>query len=384
MRKAIEMDQAESLPEADRLGEFPHPRHTMQLFGQSQAEQAFLEAFASRRLHHAWLLAGRQGIGKATFAYRCARFLLASNEERLSPETSLDIEPGCVTDRQVGLLAHPRLLVIRRPYDTKAKKFTSSIPIDAVRQLRPFVSKTAEQDAWRVVIVDHVNELNIAAANALLKTLEEPPRQTVLLLISPEPGRLLATIRSRCRQLMLCPLGLPDLSKAVGAAHRGVTRPVSSEPQDQKPISEHLAQMSDGSVRRALALADGDGEDLERRLNALFSNLPNVDWRQVQLMADKVSKIGEEQNFHLLFELFLRRITGLVHASIEGPSSDIERELAARLVAPGMLARWAQLWERVAREKAQADSLNLDRKALIVRMVSELAETAGGFQPSGR
>jgi DNA polymerase-3 subunit delta' len=157
-------------------------------------------------MHHAWLLGGRKGIGKATLAYRFARAALAHPSERQSDRASLDIAEDTRASRQVRALSHPGLLVLRRPYDDKGKRFAASIPIDEVRRLRSFLSHSAGEDAWRVVIVDEANELNVNAANALLKSLEEPPARAVFLLVSSAPGQLLPTIRSRCRALSFQPL----------------------------------------------------------------------------------------------------------------------------------------------------------------------------------
>ena len=206
----------EARPEADRLEGFPHPRETAKLFGHEPAERALAEALASGRMHHAWLLAGPPGIGKATLAYRLARAALADPSERSA--TDLTVPEDSRAARQVRALSHPGLLVIRRPWDDKAKRFATTIPVDEVRRLRSFLGHSAAEATWRVVIVDDANELNVNAANALLKSLEEPPPRTVFLLVAPAPGRLLPTIRSRCRTLVLAPLEPAALRAAATQA----------------------------------------------------------------------------------------------------------------------------------------------------------------------
>lgn len=375
MRKTIAFDGMEALPEADCLSGFPHPRLTFRVFGQQRAEQSFLSAYQSGRLHHAWLLTGPAGIGKATFAYRLARFLLSDDEEKLAPEGSLDIEAGSLTDRQIATLSHSRLLLIRRPYDAKAKKFATTIPVNEVRRLKTFVGTTADQNAWRVVIVDDANELNINAANALLKSLEEPPRQTLFLLVAPEPGRLLATIRSRCRKLTLSGLERGDLLAAARQALEA-SNDAALGMGDASELNEAIADAAGGSVRRALQLLAHDSSDLAKRLARLFEQLPDVDWRAVQDLADQLAKPGNEQSFELAFDLFQERIAGVVRAQTLGDvAPSIQKKLAAR-IGSGALASWAKLWERVARERVEAQTLNLDRKSLIVRVVGDLAETA--------
>ena len=188
MARAPVPAEIEELPEADRLEGFPHPRETKEVFGHAGAERMLAEALAGGRMHHAWLLAGPQGIGKATLAYRFARAALAAPEERDVFGQSLAVADETSAARQVRALSHPGLLVIRRPYDVKAKRFATSIPVDEVRRLRSFLAHRAAGDGWRVVIVDEANELNVNAANALLKSLEEPPARTVFLLVSSAPG----------------------------------------------------------------------------------------------------------------------------------------------------------------------------------------------------
>ena len=211
-------EESETLPEADRLEGFPHPRETGLLIGQDAPERTLAAAFASGRMHHAWLITGRQGIGKATLAYRLARHVLARPEERDRSTTSLRIAPQTAAARQVTALSHPGLLALRRPCDPRTRRFTSSIPVDEVRRVKSFLALTGGQDAWRVVIVDSADELNVNAANALLKSLEEPPQRALFALICSEPSRLLPTIRSRCRRLECSPLAGADLKRAVAAA----------------------------------------------------------------------------------------------------------------------------------------------------------------------
>ena len=209
MARAPTLKDTEAPPEADRLDGAAHPRETTTLFGHGAAEATLAQSFAGGRMHHGWLLSGREGIGKATLAYRFARYALATPAQRDPSNRSLDIPPASTAARQVLALSHPGLLVIRRPWDAKNKRHTTSIPVDEVRRIKPFLAHTAEPGAHRVVIVDSADELNANAANALLKSLEEPPPATTFLLVTSEPGRLLPTIRSRCRMLDLAPLDVP-------------------------------------------------------------------------------------------------------------------------------------------------------------------------------
>jgi DNA polymerase III subunit delta' len=355
-----DVPEAEAAPEAERLGEFPHPRETHAIFGHAAAEATLAQAFAGGRLHHAWLLAGRAGIGKATLAYRMARHVLARPEER---------DPAAST-RQVVQLAHPGLLVLRRPYDLKSKRVLSIISVDEVRRLRGFLGLTGAEDGWRVVIVDSADELNANAANALLKSLEEPPPRALFLLVTSQPSGLLPTIRSRCRRLDLASLDAESLRRAAEAAMAGAG--LKPPPVDKWP---QLARLADGSVRAALQLATG-GIELSERVEQILSRLPDLDWPALHTLADALT--GEPQRYEMFCTLLLDRLARLVRASVSGQGSPAETALAAGLIPPARRPAWAELWQAILRDKADADALNLDRKALIVRTFARIETVSRG------
>lgn len=361
MARAPAVIETEALPEIDRLEGFPHPRETQTVYGHAPAEHALVEAFTTGRMHHAWLLSGRTGIGKATLAYRLARFLLASPADRTQPEASLDVAPGSVAARQVLALSHPGLLVLRRPWLTTTKRFATTIPIDEVRRLRGFLGHTAAEDTWRVVIVDTADDLNPNAANALLKSLEEPPKRTVFILLVSEPGRLLPTIRSRCRLLPLAPLGLEDLRRAASSAAEGCDA--------QQALSESMETLADGSVRRLLELSDGTGAKLYERILALLIALPRIDWGAAHILADDLGSPSADQRFEMFFTILLSVMANGIRAAAAG-------EPAAWSIAPERAPVWAEIWETIVREKDEAVELNLDRRALILSTLSRMASAA--------
>jgi DNA polymerase-3 subunit delta' len=312
-------------------------------------------------MHHAWLISGRTGVGKATLAYRLARFLLANPEDRTQPQTSLDVAPDSSAARQVLALSHPGLLVLRRPWNPTTKRFGTSIPIDEVRRLRGFLGHTAAEDTWRVVIVDTADDLNPNAANALLKSLEEPPKRTVFLLLVSEPGRLLPTIRSRCRLLPLAPLGREDLRRAASAAAADRDEPLAA--------SESMEALADGSVRRMLELGDGTGTKLYDRILAILTGLPKVDWNAAHTLADDLGAPSADQRFEMFFTIML----GVMAKAIRGAAAG---ESTAWSIPPERAPVWAEAWEAIVREKDEALELNLDRRALILSTLSRLAATA--------
>jgi DNA polymerase-3 subunit delta' len=365
-----DVPEAEALPEADRLGEFPHPRETYELHGHAEAEAMLAQAFAAGRLHHAWLIAGRAGIGKATLAYRMARHVLAEPGERDPARTSLAVPAGSAAARQVARLAHPGLLVLRRPYDLARKRLLSIISVDEVRRLRAFLGHTAEAGGWRVVIVDSADELNPNAANALLKSLEEPPPRALFLLVTAQPGGLLPTIRSRCRRLDLAPLDAESLRRAAGAALEAAG--MKAPPADKW---RQLQRLAEGSVRAALQLATG-GMDLHERVEQLFARLPAVDWQALHTLADTLALDAQEQRYEMLFTLVLDAMAQLARAGASGQGSPEVVALAARLIPPARLPAWAEVWQAILSDKADVSELNLDRKALIVRTVARIEAVA--------
>ena len=203
----------DALPEPDRIEGAPHPRETAQLFGQSRAEADFLEAYNTSRLHSGWLITGPRGVGKATLAWKLATFLLAEQADGgmfgdASPAaTSLAISPENPDARLVQSGAHPRLIVIRRPYNYDTKKLRQEITVDAVRGLKDFFHMSAADGGRRVVIVDAADEMNRNAANAILKELEEPPANTTILLITPPTVTVIADNPVALPRIALCNAG---------------------------------------------------------------------------------------------------------------------------------------------------------------------------------
>jgi hypothetical protein len=204
----------------DVAGDAPHPRETSAFFGHADAEAAMLDSYRGGRVPHAWLIGGVTGIGKATLAYRFARFALAHPDPTagtVQAARSLALDADHPIARRVAAQGHPDLLVLERTLGDTGK-LRSVITVDQVRKTVPFFGSTAGEGGWRIVIVDTVDELNAEGENALLKLLEEPPVKSMLLLVTHRPGHVRATLRSRCRRLSLRPLGADDVARAAAAA----------------------------------------------------------------------------------------------------------------------------------------------------------------------
>ena len=378
MARAPAVQEIEALPESDRLEGFPHPRHTRSVIGHDGAVGMLAESVAGGRLHHGWLLVGPEGIGKATLAYALTRTLLATVTEREAGGHSgaghpLAVPETSVAFRQVAALSHPDLLLLRRTWDPKAKRHTASIPVDEVRRLRMFLGHKAEAHAWRVVLVDTADDLNAAAANAILKSLEEPPPRTVFILLSSEPGRLLPTIRSRCRLLALAPLGPESLKTAVGQAI------AASETGKPPTLSDwpRLTELAQGSVRRALGVNSTGGLKIYERVQTLVAALPKVDWTAAHALSDELAGAAAEQKFEQFFDFLLDLLSRLVRARATGDGSPADRALAAQLIGGDRLPLFAATWSEIGAAKAEALALNLDRKGLILDTIARLSTAAG-------
>lgn len=361
-------------PEPDRAPGAPHPRGTVRVFGQDAAERGFLDACDSGRMHHAWLITGPRGVGKATLAWRIARFLLATPppDEGLfgAPPrpASLDVDPAHPVVHRMMALSEPRLFLLRRAWDEKNERLQQEITVEPVRRLKEFFHLSATDGGRRVVIVDAADEMNVNAANALLKLLEEPPPDTVLLLISHQPSRLLPTIVSRCRALRCAPLSPAEIGKALAQA--GIDPPSENEA---------LAALSGGSVGGALRLITLDGLKLYSEIVTLFAH--PQDRQHALKLADSVAGRAAADRFELVLELFDLFLARLARSGVSGPpkpaAAPDESALLARLSPDaGAARRWAELQQFLGARARHGRAVNLDPAALILDMVLKIHEMA--------
>lgn len=325
-----------------------HPRDVHDAQGLEGPEGAFLEAMDRGRLHHAWLLTGPEGVGKATFAYRAARRLLGAQAD--AALGLLGSQEGHPVSRQVAARSHPDLLVLERAgEDGKARKV---IPVDEARRLPEFFSQSPASAPYRIAIIDAVDDLNVNAANAVLKTLEEPPERGVLLLVSHSPGRLLPTIRSRCRRL-----AFPPLEEAQVAA---ILRARADLNEDD---AIRLARMAKGAPGLALRLASVGALEVDEAAHEILRSLPRTDDAMLLSLADKFRGAEGQARFELLFD----RLAEQVHAMATGQA----------LAGEGTgLDRWARAWEVLTRLPGEAEALNLDRADAFFTAMRELRAAA--------
>ncbi len=319
-----------------------HPRDRFDLVPDVAAEEAFLDALNRGRLHHAWLLCGVEGSGKATFAYRAARRLLgAAPDLTRGPLGAAPYDP---VSQLISAQSHPDLLVMERLVEGGKQKKT--ISVDQARDLPGFFAKSPSQAQYRVAIIDAADDLNVNAANALLKILEEPPERGVLLLVTHAPGRLLATIRSRCRRLSF-PIWTPDQLETL------VRNRTGADPEDARLA----ADMAGGSPGAALALSSGAMQEVDALARSWVLGAA-VDRAEQLAVADGFRGAEGQARFEALMD---RLIAAVKVRALEAPA--------------GQGARWAELWTRLAELPDRTAAINLDRADVLAGALADIART---------
>ena len=356
----------------------PAPSNTETLVGQSTAETTLLNAFSGGRLAHAWLFYGPRGIGKATLAYRFARYVLAHGGPAalgtFAPpqDASLTMAADNPVFRRVASGAHADLMRVERSWDEKRKRVRDEIVVADVRALAGFFAMTPAEGGWRIAIVDSADEMNRNAANALLKILEEPPKQGLLLLVSHAPGRLLPTIRSRCRKLALDPLR-PDAIAAL----------LEERAPDLSAVDrETLANLADGSFGRALEMAGQGGVGVYRELIGSLAKLPELDVPAIHALGDRLARRGAGASYTLFTELLVwwlaRYIRHAASQSAMPPYIPGEDALVRSLTQRADLEQWVDVWEKISIFFTRAEAANLDKKQTILIVFSALSDAASG------
>ena len=323
----------------------PEPRANPRLEGHAAAEAMLAEAMRTGRLHHAWLITGPSGIGKATLAYRFARRLLAG----LPEGTSLALDPASPVFRRVAAGSHADLLTVEREWDPKRKRMRGEIVIEDVRRVADFLRRTPAEGGWRVVVVDGAETLNRNAENALLKVLEEPPARAILLLSCDAPGRLLPTIRSRCRRLPLSPLSEAEVAHLLE----------DYLPEADAAQRQRLAALSEGSPGRALQLAEG-GVGTADLVRQVLAELPAVGVGRAHAVADALGR--DEDAFTTFMALLRAGVAAAVRDAARGHADADQR----RLLGARPLDAWVDVWHALTRLQDDTESVYLDKRQAIV------------------
>jgi DNA polymerase-3 subunit delta' len=341
---------ADESDEPDRLEGHPHPRDASGVVGHLAAQQAILDGLRAGALHHAWLIGGPEGVGKATFAYAAAKMLLGLGASRTPPAGDrFSFDPAAQAARLVATRAHPDLAVLRREYEPDKKRVPTVIGVDTVRRALDLFAATAGGAGWRVCIVDSAEDLNISSANALLKALEEPPPSCVFFIIAHQPQQVLPTIRSRCRKLSLGPLAPDDVAQVLDKVGAQATPAETAR----------AIALADGSPRRALTRLDPEALALIDGARAQLDRLPAWDIKAIAALGDSLAGRAADQDF----ALFLDTVQDWMSATLAAN---------AGAGAP-RLAPLAEVWEKIARAARETDVLNLDRRPLVLSIFMDLA-----------
>jgi DNA polymerase-3 subunit delta' len=352
----------EASPESDRIDDCPHPRETYDLFGQPEAEHEILKAYQSNALPQAIILGGPAGIGKATLAWRTARFLLA-HPNPAAPEVQaakdLSVAPDHQASRQVAALSHTDLVLLRREWNEKTKKFFSEIRTEDVRGAIHLFQQAAGAGGYRICIVDGAEDLNRSGANALLKTIEEPPPKSLFLIVAHRPDMLLPTIRSRSRRILLKPLSESSILQILDR----LGSPWSEIAPAERAEAAARAQ---GSLHDALRLLAGGGVAFDSRVRAMLEALPQLDWQAVHGLADQIAGRDGLADYETLMITIIDWLDGSIRARAE----------AGEAGGAMRLAPLAEVWEKVAEAARETEVLNLDKRPLVLSIFADLAAAA--------
>lgn len=331
-----------------------------------------MAAAGGGRLPHAWLLTGPRGVGKATLAYRFARTMLAGPGGLFGGPSAGMLGPDHPVSRRVAAGAHPDLTTVERSIDPNRKRLRDEVVVDDVRGLLTFFAHTPAEGGWRVAVVDAADEMNANAANALLKILEEPPEQGLLLLVAHRPGMVLATLRSRCRMLRLGRLSDDEVREVVSLHW----------PELPPETASGLVALAEGSPGSAVTLGEADGYGAYVELVSLLATLPDLGVAAAHRFADRISRREAAPAFRILAELPAWWLARMIRAGAGQPAATEvvpgETQVYARLLARRSLEQWIAVWEKALLLVARGVALNLDRKQIALNLLTSLGQAARG------
>jgi len=318
------------------------------LVGHQVEITAFTDAMASGKLHHAWLLTGPQGVGKGRFAEAAALRLLAEAAGPPPSGSGLDVSPEHPVAKLIDAGSHPDFRRLQRLPNERTGDLARNIPIAQVRALQGLFVTTPSLSPRRVIVIDAIDDLERAAANALLKNLEEPPADTVFLLVSHAPGRLLPTIRSRCRVLRFSPLSADDMARVLRA----------ELPEAEPDEIAALVSAGEGAPGRAIGFAGLDIAALDRAMAEIAGSGDPAASSRTALAKSLAIKAAQPR-----YEAFLQRAPGFIAAE-------------ARSRSGSSLAKALTLWEDARDLAAGAVGLSLDPHSVVFELGTLIAGLA--------
>lgn len=356
MKKPARDTDSETPPESDRFADAPHPRETYVLFGHEEAERHLVETWKAGRLPQSIIIGGAEGIGKATLAWRLARFLRAQTGPQ-TPDSrdaaDLFVDPEHPASKRIEALSDGDVFLLRREWN-KTSHYTE-IRIDDVRKMIDRFHHASSSDGWRVAIIDAAEDMNRNSANAMLKLVEEPPPRSLFLFVANRPARVMPTIRSRSQMLPLSPLSGNDIIAAIEAQDDQWSA------HDNAEVARAAAR-ANGSVQGALRFLSGDNSVLED-LDAILNRMPHADWRGIHALAENVTGRDGTEDFETL-----------IGAVYDWLSAQVASQSAFQSAASPSLARIADLWEKIATGVRQVETFNLDRRPFLITLFNDLAQ----------
>lgn len=341
--------QSEEAIETDRIEGQPHPRETYALVGQDDALTRAAHAIRGGHIPQGWLLSGPPGVGKATLAYRIARYVLRYGATDAGP-ANLAVGENDPVAMQVAAGAHPGLLLLKRSINPKTGKLMTVLSVDEIRRLSGFFGMTSGAGGWRVAIIDTADDMNDQAANALLKALEEPPARAMLILLANAPGRLLPTIRSRCQRLNLSPLPAAVLDSELA----------QRLPELSDTDRAALARLAGGSLGLALQLAAGEGVAIASDAERLIDEAANPDFLALLSLAERIARLKD--GLETLGEFLILTLGDRIRTRARRDAGD--------------LRPWLEIWEKLNGLFARAHGLHLEPRQTILTAAHALEQTA--------
>ncbi len=341
------------------------PRHSTFFIGHDDAEQEAISLINSGAMPHAIILSGLEGIGKSTFAFRLARAMLkhglSDNQDSMFDDapaelTSLDVAFDDPIFSKVAAGGHPDFLTIERPIDPKKDTRKNNIDVETARKVAPFLRKTASDGGWRVVLIDDANTMNRNAQNAILKILEEPPKNTLLILVTHRLGAMIPTIRSRCRVLNFKPLDNETLTQLM---QKEVGSSLNAYDTD---ILNFLAQ---GSIGLAHDILQSEGIETAKKIFSLFEQYPDFDWVAIHHLSDQVGRAGQEKTFKNIAHIFNSIFESLCFAKAREQNNlpaPLDAKVYKMLLSRYGLEELAQKHEEVKNHFNQVNFANLDKR----------------------
>ena len=351
----------ETSPESDRFEDTPHPRESYNCFGHAETERQFILSYMAGHLPQAFIVGGPPGVGKATLAWRVARFLLANPDPAAASEAKADlfVAPDHPVSRQIAAMAHPDLVLLRREWNPETKKHYTQIQVDDVRRAIHMFQQAAGRGGYRICILDCAEDLNPSSANALLKLVEEPPSRSLFLIVAHRPGQMLATLRSRCQKILLKSLAVADIGQFVAAL--GPPWSAAGEAKLEAAIAR-----AQGSIHNVLRLLDDRGMELDTNLGRVLDDLPRIDWSKVHALADRVTTRNNGKDY----ETMLAAIDAWLDTRVWRGARSFQGDCARRL------APYALVWEKLAEAARETKTFNLDKRPFVLSLFANLVAAA--------